>query len=227
MSGVSRSGYELHAEDVIAYLCQNPQFFYDVPELLNELSVPHPKTGHEISLLERQVFNLRQQKEALQIEIEMLKDIAGENGRLLQKVQGFTIALMRAEDAQQAVETIYQQMKEIFSVPYVALFSWEMPRQQLAGLHQLGMSQAWLNTLKETLQPDSPVCGGLEAQWQKGLFPQVHNPIVSVSIIPLGQSRVWGLLALGSDTNRFHADQGTYFLKIMGQMMTARLERLF
>jgi uncharacterized protein YigA (DUF484 family) len=218
---------EIHAEDVAEYLNQNRQFFHIFPELLTEMSVPHPKSGSEVSLLERQVHNLREQRDALQLEIAMLKDIAGENGALFQKVQAFTEALMRAKDVQQAVDTVYQQMSEAFNVPYVTLFSWEVPSEQVGGLHQLGMSLTWLNTLKETLQPQVPMCGVVEAEWQKGLFPLVTELVKSTCIIPLGTDRVWGVLALGSDNERFHSDQGTYFLKIMGAMITARLDRLF
>jgi len=215
------------AEQVVQYLYENPKFFHAFPELLNILQVPHPTTGHEVSLLERQIWNLRQQKQALQIEIDALKEIAGENGRLLQKVQGLGLALMQAETSQAAVEVVYQQMKQEFAVPYVALFSWDLPNQQLEGLHQLGMSQTWLQTLRANLQLDRPTCGELEPQWQKGLFPQVQASIVSICLLPLGKEQVWGLLALGSDGRRFHSDQDTYFLKIMGQMITARLEHLF
>ena len=222
-----RTTDELKAEEVIEYLYQNPLFFHAVPELLNAMRVPHPTTGHEISLLERQVLSLRQQKETLETEIEMLTHIAGENVHLLQKVRAFIAELMRAQNEQQAVEVIYQQMTSEFAVPHVALFSWEIPQQQTAGLHQLGMSPQWLSTLREILQPQRPVCGGVEAHWQKGLFPQVQQPIASTCLIPLGEDRVWGVLALGSEENRFAEDQGTYFLAIMGEMITARLERLF
>ena len=219
---------ELHAEEVADYLYHNREFFHVFPELLNELSVPHPKLGGEISLLERQVWNLRQQKEALQQQIEALTEVAGENGVLLQKVQQFGLALMRTQDETEAVAEVVRQMKEVFGVPFVALFSWEVPSCQVEGLHQLGLSQAWLKALKETLQPEHPVCGGLEDHWRKGLFPQVETEVRSTCLLPLGRERVWGVLALGSDEEtRFHAEQGTYFLTLMGQMVSAKLASLF
>jgi len=66
----------------------------------------------------------------------------------------------------------------------------------------------------------------LEAQWQKGLF-QTDKPMQSVCVIPLGIQSVWGALALGATTDRFNPELGTYFLKVMGQMISARLQRLF
>jgi len=35
------------------------------------------------------------------------------------------------------------------------------------------------------------------------------------------------VLPLGSTSERFHSDLGTYFLKIMAEMVTARLQHLF
>lgn len=43
----------------------------------------------------------------------------------------------------------------------------------------------------------------------------------------MGEEAVWGVLALGSKTNRFHPDLGTYFLNIMAELIGARLNHLF
>ncbi len=56
---------DIHAEDVANYLNRNREFFHVFPNLLNELSIPHPKSGQEVSLLERQVFQLREQRDSL------------------------------------------------------------------------------------------------------------------------------------------------------------------
>ncbi len=217
---------DIHAEDVANYLNRNREFFHVFPNLLNELSIPHPKSGQEVSLLERQVFQLREQRDSLQVEVDTLKDIAGENGVLLHKVYDFSYALMATETEQAAVDEVYRVMHELFEVEEVTMISWDVPKQIVNGLHQLGFSQAWSNSLKETLLPNKPVCGLLEDTWQRGLF-HTDQPMQSVCVIPLGRDRVWGALALGATTDRFSPDLGTYFLKVMGQMVTARLQRLF
>lgn len=217
---------DIHAEDVANYLNRNREFFHVFPNLLDELSIPHPKTGQEISLLERQVFQLREQRDALQVEVDTLKDIAGENGKLLHKVYDLGYALMSAETDQAAVDVVYEVMKTNFAVEEVSLMSWELPSQSLHGFNQLGISQTWSQTLKETLNVGKPACGFLENDWQKGLF-STSEPMQSVCILPLGENRVWGVLALGSTTDRFNPELGTYFLGVMAQMITQRLNRLF
>lgn len=217
---------DVSAEMVAEYLNQNREFFHVFPNLINEMSIPHPKTGQEISLLERQVFQLREQRDALQVEVDTLKDIAGENGQLLQKVYQFADELMRAETDQQAVDTVYGVMQQLFEVEQVSLMSWDVPNASIEGLNQLGISQDWSQALKSTLSPERPVCGLLEDSWQKGLFA-TYDAMRSVCLIPLGTDKVWGVLALGATTDRFSPDLGTYFLKVMGSLMTARLQRLF
>lgn len=217
---------DIHAEDVANYLNRNREFFHVFPNLLNELSIPHPKSGHEVSLLERQVFQLREQRDSLQVEVDTLKDIAGENGALLHKVYDLSYALLAAESEQDAVNVVYDVMHEVFTVEEVTIISWDVPKKSVHGVNQLGISQAWSKSLKETLQPGKPVCGLLEDSWQKGLF-HTDKAMQSVCVIPLGQQRVWGALALGATTDRFSPELGTYFLKVMGQMITARLQRLF
>lgn len=217
---------EIHAEHVADYLAHNPEFFHVFPNLLDKLSIPHPSSGKAVSLLERQVWQLREQKEKLQDEVDSLVDIAGDNGRLLHKVQQLTRQMMAAETEQQAVDAIYAQMRDVFKVDYMTLVSWEVPCQGIQGISQLGVRQDWVKNLRETLQPGKPVCGLIEEKWKTGLFHGESN-VHSVCCLPLGWDRVWGVLALGSPTDRFQPDLGTYFLKVMAELITARLNRLF
>ena len=217
------------AEEVATYLSKTPTFFHVFPSLLDSLSIPHPKTGEAVSLLERQVHRLREQKEALQVEVDTMVDIAGENGQLFQKVQNFTRALMATQSEQAAMDCIYQQMQEMFTVDQVAAVSWEVPSTSLHGLSQLGVSQTWSNAMKSSLVLSKPVCGLVENDWQKGLF-QTTEPMQSICLLPLGDElsgRVWGVLALGSNTHRFHPDLGTYFLAMMADLISAKLNHLF
>ena len=217
---------DLQEEDVANFLNQNREFFHVFPNLLNELSIPHPESGKAVSLLERQIYQLRQQRDELKVEVDTLIDIAGENGRLLHKVRDFTKVLMATRSEQTAVDCIINEMKSRFNVEAVALVSWDVPDISLHGVTQLGVSQTWVQTLKTTLHPDEPACGVLENDWQKGLF-HTDDLMKSVCLLPLGEKRVWGVLALGSTSERFHSDLGTYFLKIMAEMVTARLQHLF
>lgn len=216
----------ISAENVVEYLNQNSEFFHRFPELVHTLSVPHPKTGKTVSLLERQIFELRAQKNRLQEEVDTLTDIAGENGVLLNKVYAFAVALMQAESDQAAVDVVYASMQSNFNVEQVALLSWNTPNKAIEGFNQLGVRQHWSIALKQNLVAGKPSCGLVESRWQKGLF-STDEPMRSSCMIPLGRNEVWGVLALGSTEQRFSSDLGTYFLGEIGNFVTARLESLF
>lgn len=217
---------KISAEEVANYLNQNPKFFHVFPRLLDNLSIPHPKSGQAVSLLERQVFQLREQRDTLKIEVDNLVNVATENGQLFYKVQQFTKALMATQSEQALVTAVYEQMQNLFEVDQVAMVSWDVPKTSLEGITQLGVSQSWSDALKTSLKPHKPVCGLLENEWQNGLF-HTTEPMQSVCLLPMGDDAVWGVLALGSKTNRFHPDLGTYFLNMMAELIGARLNPLF
>ena len=226
---LSQSG--LSADEVANYLAQNPKFFHVFPNLLDSLSIPHPNSGQAVSLLERQVYQLRDQRDGLKEEFQTLFDIAGVNGDLFQKIQLFTKGLMKAQTEQETVTAIYDQMRDLFQVDEVSMVSWDVPKVSLKGISQLGVSQTWTGAMKSSMELHRPVCGLLENEWQKGLF-QTKEPMSSVCLLPLGDEtsadkRVWGVLALGSTTDRFHPDLGTDFLNMMSEMVSARLNHLF
>jgi uncharacterized protein YigA (DUF484 family) len=221
----------VQAEEVANYLNKNRAFFHIFPDLLNELSIPHPKTGKEISLLEKQIINLRAQKNKLQIEVDALRNIAGKNGELLHRIYLFSNLLLASKNEQEAIDIIYKAMRELFAVEHIAMVSWDVPNSNIKGITQLGLSQGWVVALKSTLRVHKPACGLLDNDWQKGLF-HTEKKIASVCLLPLGSQnlgnkKIWGVLALGATSNRFSPELGTYFLKIIGNMITARLQRLF
>ena len=216
----------IQAEEVADYLNKNREFFHVFPSLLKDLSIPHVKSGKAISLLEHQIFRLRTERDSLQIEVDTLKDIAGENGVLLNKVYKFANAMLAAQSDQAAIDIVYASMRELFEVEQVAMVSWDVPLSRVTGINQLGFSQDWSFALKTRLESTVPVCGLLENEWQKGLF-QTNDNMESVCILPLGHKRIWGVLALGSTSNRFNENLGTYFLQLMSNMVTERLKHLF
>nr|MDA3806325.1 DUF484 family protein [Thiomicrorhabdus sp.] len=166
------------------------------------------------------------QRDGLQVEVDGLMDVAGENSVLFQKVQDFTKALMATQTDQQAVDCIYEYMGGLFNVDYISLVTWDVPQVSLRGVSQLGVSQTWSETLKSRMHVNQPACGLLEKKWQNGLF-HTQDPMTSVCVLPLGTEGVWGVLALGSQTERFHPSLGTYFLKMMAELVTAKMNHLF
>jgi hypothetical protein len=74
----------------------------------------------------------------------------------------------------------------------------------------------------------APQCGPAQGNAFVGWFRDAAEHIRSLALVPLGQTTVFGLLALGSeDAKRFYPDMGTLYLRRIGELcaagVTARL----
>ncbi|SIO06851.1 hypothetical protein SAMN05443662_1339 [Sulfurivirga caldicuralii] len=218
---------DLTAQEVANYLARHPDFFQIFPDLVEQMRLPHPRSGESISLLQRQLISLRDKKETLEQEVSALLAVAGDNGRLFEKLHQLTLALMAARSESDAVHCLLELLPALFAVEQVRLHSWQAPREAVKGLRQLGMDRSWVQLLRAHLQPGKPRCGALEPGWQTGLF-EPEPAVRSVCLVPLGFERVWGVLAIGShDAERFAPELDTYFLRVLGELISARLGHLF
>lgn len=227
---LQNSAIELSAEQtldswVAEYLQRHPRFFEGKENLLKSMLLSHPQTGVTISLLERQLAVLRTNSDDFASKVTSYEDHAVANAETFAKIEHFSAALMKTQTPQDAVDCIYEQMQVLFGVDETSLHSFELPNQSLDGLKQLGMSHRWEQALLATLRVNKPVCGPIEADWRSGLFYQ-HDNIASVCVVPLGEDRLWGALALGSVEMKFIGNE-TVFLKFIGKLVTAKLDSLF
>ncbi|MBN2648025.1 MAG: DUF484 family protein [Thiotrichales bacterium] len=211
---------------VAAFLQAHPHFFVQQPQLLEILQIPHAQGEKTVSLVERQLQQFRQQRDRYQVELSTMLDIATENGQLFQKVMDLNASLLRASSEEQAVADLHQGLTEAFGVDQTVLYSFEMPSRSIAGIRQLGMSSQWTQALFALLSPKTPFCGALESQWRQGLFTQ-GEPVHSVCVLPLGERRIWGVLVLGRYDLGYENDFGHFFLRLIGEMVTAKLHGLF
>jgi uncharacterized protein YigA (DUF484 family) len=73
-----------------------------------------------------------------------------------------------------------------------------------------------------------PQCGSAPGNLFAAWFRDASDHVRSVALVPLGQTTVFGLLALGSeDPQRFFPEMGTVYLRRIGELcaagVTARL----
>ena len=115
----------MNAEDVAAYLQNNPQFFDCYADLLAEINLPHPHGGRTISLAERQMLTLRTNNKGLEKRLREMVEYGKENDALQDKVHRFTLTLFGAHDLIALQDAITRNLREIFSIPHVALHVWK------------------------------------------------------------------------------------------------------
>ena len=212
----------MDANDVAQFLRSHPEFFDQHPDLFESLTVPNPHGGRAIPLSERQLLTYRDKVKALEAKLGQLLQFGEENDAIGEKVHRLALALMGAPDAAAAAGALYYHLREDFSVPHVAMRVWG--REWLAGAPEAQPVEPALVDQAETL--GGPHCGPAEGNAFLPWLGEAQSHVRSVALVPLGQTRVAGLLVLGSeDPQRFFPEMGTLFLRRIGELAAGAILR--
>ena len=210
----------MDTDDVAQFLRTHPQFFDQHPELLESIYVPHPHGGRAIALTERQLLGLREKVKLLEGKLGELVEFAEENDAIGEKVHRLSLALLSARDFAATAQALDFHLREDFSVPHVALRVWgrSLPEGAPEGA---AVDDALRDTVEAMGAPQcGPAAGSPFLPWFRGAEEHVR----SLALVPLGQTRRFGLLALGSeDPQRFYAEMGTLFLRRIGELVAGAL----
>ena len=210
----------MNEEEVAQFLRTQPQFFDRHPELLESILVPHPHSGRAIPLAERQMLGLRDKLRLLEGRLGELIRYGEDNEAIGEKVHRLSLALLAARDFSASVQTLYFHLREDFSVPHVVLRLWE--RELPVGAIEAMEVESALRDRAESMA--GPQCGTAAASPFLAWFGGAQEHVRSLALVPLGQTRAFGLLALGSeDPQRFYAEMGTVFLRRIGELAAAAL----
>jgi uncharacterized protein YigA (DUF484 family) len=214
----------MNADDLARFLRANPQFFDQNPELLESIHVPHPYGGRAIPLAERQTVALRDKLRLLEGRLAELISLGAENDAISEKVHRLAVALVGARDFPALARSLYFHLREDFAVPHVAMRVWgksvPVDFDESAPVEEAQRQQAAMM--------GAPQCGPAQGNAFVSWFREAAEHIRSIALVPLGQTAVFGLLALASeDPKRFYPDMGTLYLRRIGELcaagVTARL----
>lgn len=210
----------MDANDVAQFLRSHPQFFDQHPQLLESIYVPHPHGGRAIPLTERQIVTLREKVKLLEGKLGELIQFGEDNDAIGEKVHRLSLALLGARDFASSAHALYFHLREDFAVPHVALRLWG--KSLLDGTLEGSPVEAALRDKAETM--GAPQCGPAAGNPFLGWFREAEEHVRSVALVPLGQTRTLGLLALGSeDPQRFYAEMGTLYLRRIGELTAGAL----
>jgi uncharacterized protein YigA (DUF484 family) len=210
----------MDANDVAQFLRSNPQFFDQNPQLLESIYVPHPHGGRAIPLTERQIVSLREKVRLLEGKLGEFVRFGEDNDAIGEKVHRLSLALLGARDFAATAHALYFHLREDFAVPHVALRVWG--KSLLDGTIEGSPVEAELRDKAETM--GAPQCGPAAGSPFLPWFRDAQEHIRSVALVPLGQTRTIGLLALGSeDPQRFFAEMGTLYLRRIGELTAGAL----
>jgi len=201
----------MDADEIAKFLKTHPQFFDQYPHLIESIYVPHPHGGRAIPLTERQIVSLREKVRVLESKLGEFLRVGEDNDAIGEKVHRLSLALLGAKDAPAASQALHFHLREDFSVPHVVLKLWardDVPAELRDKAETMGV----------------PQCGAAAGSPFLGWFGEAADHVRSIALIPLGQTRTLGLLALGSeDPQRFFAEMGTLYLRRIGELTAGAL----
>jgi len=218
-------------ERIERFLALNPDFFERHQPLLARMRLPHMRTGSTVSLVERQVEVLRDQKSDADRRLSEFIAVARANDQLAERIHRFTRRLLRASTAATALTAVEASLREDFDAfNCVLLLTTQIDSLRDVELEpflrKLPQDDTNIRTFEALLATGKPRCGQVRDSQRDFLFGPEAASIGSVALVPLGDGGSLGLLALGSaERERFHPGMSTEFLKRMGELITDALSR--
>jgi uncharacterized protein YigA (DUF484 family) len=209
-------------EIVAKHLRKNPDFLIRHPEILDELQLPH-ETGDAVSLIERQVDNLRKENRALTRKLNQLVRVATDNEALMSRLHELTLQLMSANDLGVFFDSLSEAMLNEFNADIlnITLFDREIETSASTPMFSTRRDDPELKQFQDQLDKGKTVCGRLSRNKLDFLFGNRAQWVQSTAMVPLGDE---GLMAIGSsDPARFYPGMGTMFLDLLATVVTRRL----
>lgn len=221
-------------KSVVRYLRDHPDFFEAHTDLLADMVLPH-ESGGAVSLIERQVAVLREQKADLKRRLQQLMQHARANEQLSARFQALVLDLMDAVTLDDLLETIQSRMISDFDADAVVVRLFRSAEAAAASSAPsqrpefVDWSEPVLGAFEKIIEARKPVCGHLKHGQLDSLFADQLEQIASVALVPLVESQrsrtCYGMLAIGShDPQRFHPEMGTVFLEYLANILSRVLK---
>ena len=214
-------------KDVVAkYLRKYPDFLIRHPDLLEQLELQHG-TGPAVSLIERQVEQLRAANEDLRARLNRLVRVAAENEELMARLHALTLRLLPIEDRRGFFENLERSLRDDFDIDVLSILLFDPSVAAEAGdaaVTAVARDDSALDPFRTLLDGGQPLCGRISRGKMQFLFGARAEAVKSTALVPLGERGRDGLMALGSsDDDRFFPGMGTLFLGLLAEVISARL----
>jgi len=212
-------------EVVASYLRKNPDFLDDHPDVLEILEINH-QAGAAVSLIERQVEQLRTSNESMSKQLNQLVQVAAENEQLMARLHSLTLELMSIGSRQDFFTHLGNCLLNDFNADILQICLFDQDVASEAGEDVIGISaeDPELEQFKVHLEKDETVCGRLNEGKLDFLFGSKARWVQSTALIPLGEKGVNGMMAIGSsDAARFYPGMGTLFLDLLANVISTSL----
>lgn len=210
--------------DVAAWLADHPSFFEHHPELLATLHIRHEHQGRAVSLIERQVTQLRRHNEELSERLEELVQTAHLNDVLFEQLGSVLVRVVGSASIAQMGTRLFNELREPFHCQQVSmiLFAEDAPMPWRA----VAMTQ-FEQRLSGVLGNRRALAGKWRREELRFLFGDDGLQLSSAAIIPLcAGEHVIGVLSLGStEASHFRSSMDTLFISHLGDVIGELLGR--
>ena len=212
-------------EVVASYLRKNPDSLDDYPDVLETLEINH-QSGSAVSLIERQVEQLRASNGEMSKQLNRLVQVASENEELMSRIHQLTLEPMTIDSRQDVFTHLGNSLLYDFGadILQICLFDQETVSEAGEDVIVIQVDDPDLEPFKVLLEKDQTVCGRLSESKLEFLFGSKARWVQSTALIPLGENGVVGMMAIGSsDASRFYPGMGTLFLDLLANVISATL----
>ena len=213
-------------KDVVAsYLRKYPDFLVENPELLETLEIHH-RSGSAVSLIEKQVEQLRAANEDLNQKLSYLIRVATENEQLMSRLHKLTLELMAIDSRSEFFTHLGGVLLNDFNtdILQICLFDPELADDAGEDVMSIAADDPRIEPFNALFEKGETFCGRLDEKRTDFLFGSKARWVQSMALMPLGANGKHGLMAIGSsDQNRFFPGMGTLFLDLLTDVISTNL----
>lgn len=205
-------------------LVKHPDIFLQEPALLEDLQLDHA-TGGAVSLIERQVKQLRDGNRQLREQLQLLLATARENEQRVDQMNKLACQLLEAGGLPAQLETLGATLAEEFAIDHWQIFHDALPGMDDQPNVQILPDGGDVRTaLEDSVRTGQVQCSAMDSELAESLF--ATGQAGSVAIVPLRRLAQTTLLVLGSkDEAKFRPDSGALLLGMLGDLVAAGLRR--
>jgi len=212
-------------EVVATYLRKNPGFLDEFPDVLETLHVNH-SSGAAVSLIERQVEQLRQKNQDLDQQLKQLVRVASDNEQLMTRLHQLTLELMLLSSRREFFTHLGNSLLNDFNadILQICLFDHEIAKEAGEDVKLLRAEDSNVEVFQSVLDKDKTICGRFGESKLEFLFGSKARWVQSTALVPLGKKGEHGMMAIGSsDDARFYPGMGTLFLDLLANVISSNL----
>lgn len=216
---------ELDDDAVAAYLEQNADFFNRHANLLTKLELNH-ESGAAVSLIERQVFVLRDKNQRLENKLQELVTCARENEQLSRNILQLVVDLLWSDDLESLLSSVVDAMRHEFQVDFASVHLVTDDKALCEAMPQwyLHTDDPRYESIRSVVESNRPLCGRLNKEQINCMFTDFQDQINSAALIPLVSGGVMGYIGLGGQKeDRFTPAMATNFLNQIGELVSAAI----